>query len=486
MVSFGSILATSAAPTAQAAAEIPGQPRYFDQTGHSIGGVVLGFYNRTGGEERHGLPLTELISVKGKYQQFFERSVLEFNPNYAGTEYEVKQLPLGVLDTANRNLETVTPFPNNPNQWYFPETSHSLNFGFLEFWRNHGERDSLGLPISEEMEETDAKGQKITVQYFEYARLEYHPDLAKTNNAVQIGQLGRKQAGEQVTSAELERVPLANLNQPRSVRIPSLMIHYVRVVDIKKDPLGFGLSVTPENFVKFADWLKQNGYNTVTALQINDYLRYGVALPSKPVNLRFDDGHSSMWFVYEELKKRGMTATFYVISQRLELTPAQWQQIDADGFEVAAHTRTHPDLRGSKDLEGEIKGSKLDLETMLGHPVRDFSYPYGKYGPTILRLVQEAGYEVAVTTNGGYGWTPSSYFTQPTLGITGDDTVTTFANKILAAPKAAINNNTPTADTSSTEKPAPTKVPTKAPVKTNTPTKAPAPMPKTPISPPKR
>ena len=452
---------------AQAAAQ-PNQFRYFEQTGHSLNGAISRFYERNGGVERHGFPLSELISVKGKYQQFFERSLLEFSPEYNSTEFEVKQLPLGTLGTAGRTFAPSVPLENNLNQWYFPETGHSLSYGFLEFWRNRGERASLGLPISEEMDDTPAGGPKTIVQYFEYVRLEYQPDLAGSDNAMQIGALGRKRATEQLTAAELASVSLTKLEQPRAVRLPSLMFHYVRNVDIRKDPLGFGLSVTQDNFVKFADWIQQNGYHTVTVAQVNDYLRYGVALPDKPVNLRFDDGHADQWFAYQELKKRGMTATFFVISQRLELSPAQWQQVDTDGFEVAAHTRTHPDLRGSRDLEGEIRGSKQDLEAILGHPVRSFAYPYGKYGPTILQVVRDSGYESAVTTNGGYGWTPDNYFVQPTLSVTGNDNVESFASKIGAAPRAALANSQPAPDSSETTT---RKDPTKAviPIKTNPP-----------------
>jgi peptidoglycan/xylan/chitin deacetylase (PgdA/CDA1 family) len=470
---------------AQAAPSAPSQFRYFEQTGHSISGPIWSFYNRTGGEERHGFPLTELIMVKGnnserKYQQFFERSVLEFNPDYVGTDREVKQLPLGVMQTSDRTFAPVTPFPNNLNQWYFPETGHSLSFGFLDYWLNHGQLDSLGLPISEEMEEVDTGGQKLNVQYFEYAKLEYHAELAGTDKSVQLAQLGRKQAEASVSAGDLASIPQAKLSQSRSVRIPSLMFHYVRNVDAKKDPLGFGLSVTQDNFVKYLDWIQQNGYNTVTIEQISDYLHYGIPLPEKPVNIRFDDGHADQWFAYQEMKKRGMTATFFVITQRLELTPAQWQQVDADGFEVAAHTRTHPDLRGVKDLEGEITGSKRDLEAMLGHPVRSFAYPYGKYGPTILQIVRNSGFDVAASTNGGYGWTPENYFIEPTLSVTGSDNVISFAAKIKGAANAPLTNSVTVEDTtkpaSATTK-APAKVTTVAPKNSSAPAKL-APTPK--------
>jgi peptidoglycan/xylan/chitin deacetylase (PgdA/CDA1 family) len=139
-----------------------------------------------------------------------------------------------------------------------------------------------------------------------------------------------------------------------------------------------------------------------------------------------------MWQVYQELKKREMTATFYVITRRLELLPEQWRQIDQDGFEVAAHTRNHPDLRGSNNWEGEITGSKLDLEAILGHPVRTFAYPYGKYNNSITQVVINSGFELAVTTEGGYNWSLGTTFKQPTVSVVGDDTLNDFIGKVKA------------------------------------------------------
>lgn len=418
----------------------PSQFRYFDETGHSLSGSILRFYNRTGGQERHGLPVSELIQVRGKYQQYFERSLLEFSPEYAGTDYEVRVSPLGTLETTGRTFAPAAPFPNTPDQWYFPESGHSLTRGFLNYWRNHGERDSLGLPISEELTETGDSGQKLTVQYFENVRLESPSGAPAPESSIQISLLGKKRAATQLTPGDLLNVPLARLNQPRILRVPSLMFHYLRIVDPKKDLLGFGLSIYPDNFVKFLDWIQENGYHTVTVAQIGDYLRYGIPLPEKPVNIRFDDGHADQWFGYQEMKKRNMTATYYVITQRLELLPSQWQQIDQDGFEVTAHTRTHPDLRGVGDLEGEIAGSKRDIEAILGHPVRSFAYPYGKYNNAIVQVVKDSGFEIAVSTNGGYAWSPDNYFIEPVISVTGDDNVASFAAKIRGASSAPFTN----------------------------------------------
>jgi peptidoglycan/xylan/chitin deacetylase (PgdA/CDA1 family) len=370
--------------------------------------------------------------------QYFERSVMLFNPMYANTDQEVTLLPLGKLEAQQYEFNPVTPFEGTPERWYFPETGFSLSGAFLNFWRNNGDNAALGLPVSEPYLENQPDSTKLEVQYFEFAKLEFHPE-AKPDQNVQLALVGAKKAEADLKPAQLAPLLAPKGNESPTFRVPSLMFHYVREVDRKKDLLGFNLSVTPANFGIFLDWIKDNGFNTVTVEQILDHLKYGVELPEKAINLRFDDGHVDMWPVYQELKKREMTATFYVVTRRLELLPEQWRQIDQDGFEVAAHTRTHPDLRGVRDLADEITGSKLDLEAMLGHPVRTFAYPYGKYGPAITKVAQDSGFELAVTTDGGYNWVAGNMLKQPTISVTGNDNLTDFASKILnGMPKGTV------------------------------------------------
>ena len=75
-------------------------------------------------------------------------------------------------------------------------------------------------------------------------------------------------------------------------------------------------------------------------------------------------------------------------------------------FTVGAHSRTHPILSAlePETARAEIDGSRSDLQQMLGQPVLDFAYPNGRFADfsdTIIRLVAEAGYRCAVTTEPG-------------------------------------------------------------------------------------
>lgn len=94
------------------------------------------------------------------------------------------------------------------------------------------------------------------------------------------------------------------------------------------------------------------------------------------------------------------------------LTWAQLRALAAEGFDVGAHTRTHPILSrvGPERLRAEIEGCREQMEQKLGFPVRNFAYPNGReedYTPEAVTLVARAGYLAAVTTEAG-GNTPST------------------------------------------------------------------------------
>ena len=89
---------------------------------------------------------------------------------------------------------------------YVPETGHHIDEPFLSVWRQY-DLSIVGYPISEALE-IDG----MTVQYFERARFERHPEYAGTQYEVLLTQLGRWIATTQNDPAFVS-LP-ADLNQP--------------------------------------------------------------------------------------------------------------------------------------------------------------------------------------------------------------------------------------------------------------------------------
>jgi peptidoglycan/xylan/chitin deacetylase (PgdA/CDA1 family) len=71
----------------------------------------------------------------------------------------------------------------------------------------------------------------------------------------------------------------------------------------------------------------------------------------------------------------------------------------AQGFEIGAHTMTHPRLTklANSAAQREIVDSKLYLEDAVGRAVNSFCYPYGLFGSEHVKIVQDAGFRYART-----------------------------------------------------------------------------------------
>lgn len=96
--------------------------------------------------------------------------------------------------------EPFKPLPSRAStsdRLYFPETGHTLAYGFKDFWQANGGLAVFGYPISEEFSEKNPDtGETYTVQYFERNRFEYHPELAGTPWEVSLGRLGVQDASQ--------------------------------------------------------------------------------------------------------------------------------------------------------------------------------------------------------------------------------------------------------------------------------------------------
>ena len=72
---------------------------------------------------------------------------------------------------------------------YFEQTGKYVCFGFKSYWHDYGGLEIFGYPITNEMQEDG-----MTVQYFERARLEWHPGVWPERHDVLQGRLGAELA----------------------------------------------------------------------------------------------------------------------------------------------------------------------------------------------------------------------------------------------------------------------------------------------------
>lgn len=84
---------------------------------------------------------------------------------------------------------------------YFPETGHSVSGVFQQFYKDHGGVAIFGFPISEPFSGPNrTDGKTYTQQFFQRARMEYHPENKGTPYEVLLGLLGAEQVFKDMMS----------------------------------------------------------------------------------------------------------------------------------------------------------------------------------------------------------------------------------------------------------------------------------------------
>ncbi len=148
-------------------------------------------------------------------------------------------------------------------------------------------------------------------------------------------------------------------------------------------------------------WLKSNGYVSITPRDLLAWLNNGTPLPPKPVMITIDDGHPSNRTFKQLLDAYGFKGTWF-IPNFTALTAAELRTYHASG-EVCGHTVTHPQLSlySYAGQWAEVYNNKVWLDGILGESITCFSYPYGDYNSTTVRVVQDAGYRIAFNAWGG-------------------------------------------------------------------------------------
>ncbi len=207
--------------------------------------------------------------------------------------------------------------------------------------------------------------------------------------------------------------------------IPILMYHYVRSVDQAADPLGYGLSVTPNQFAAQVEWLRRSGYDTIQMSALAACIRGESPCPARAVALTFDDGYMDAYTAaLPVLQEYGATATFYIVSGFAGHDAYMgWDEIRAlyrAGMEIGAHSISHIDLTTLSHDENvdQIARSGAEIAAQIGAPIRSFCYPAGQFNADIAAITRDVGYTSATTTI--QEGAQNDVFTLPRLRIYGD------------------------------------------------------------------
>jgi len=197
--------------------------------------------------------------------------------------------------------------------------------------------------------------------------------------------------------------PAPPVTRAARTTVPVLCWHQLRAWAPRDSSYDRQLLVCPpEVFTAQLDALQAAGYTTIGPDRYLAHLRYGEALPERPVLLSLDDSQGSQMAVaLPELVRRRMTATFFCMT--VVLDRPRWMSRDdvrrlADaGMTIGAHTWDHhrADRYSGRDWEVQLVRPRAVLQELSGQPVRHFAYPNGAWDTDDFPHLAAAGYASA-------------------------------------------------------------------------------------------
>ena len=225
--------------------------------------------------------------------------------------------------------------------------------------------------------------------------------------------------------------------------IPVLMYH--DIVYSKADQNMSTLEV--QKFREQMDYLKENGWTTISPQQLESWVLKKSKLPKKSVLITFDDGYAStIDLAYPILNKHGFQATSFLITSRInrigmvsEMDMIRTQ--DVYSYQNHTHllhmfnTLTNLSLlqyESEYAISEDIKLANGTIEEILGNDyhVMAHAYPYGKRSPQAISALQSAGITSAYTIDEGNVFQGDSLFELKRQRVHSNMTLKDFADRL--------------------------------------------------------
>lgn len=180
----------------------------------------------------------------------------------------------------------------------------------------------------------------------------------------------------------------------------TILILTYHAVEVGSPPLF----TAPDTLSAHISALAAAGYQSLTLAALAAGMRES-KLPERAVVFTFDDGYESVYQnALPRLNDAGFTATIFIISgqrdNRWQGQPSTvptrslvtWEQMGRlaeAGWELGAHTHTHPVLTTltPEAVESEVSQTKDEIGRYCGVTPTSFCYPYGALNPHVREVV---------------------------------------------------------------------------------------------------
>jgi peptidoglycan/xylan/chitin deacetylase (PgdA/CDA1 family) len=293
-----------------------------------------------------------------------------------------------------------------------------------------GETRHIGLVSLENLEAAmasnfgDVGGDELSMD-FQQIRRELSVLLSTPNALPPVSTELRSRVLEaysiQSVASKVEKVYQDAVVETLRREMPILMYH--RLVEDPSEQGVHGTWTTVQMFEKHLRLIQRMGFETLTFKDFQDNgFMHRFSPGRKYLMITADDGYQdNLTRMLPLLKKYNMKATVYVVSGETHnrwdaehptnpdvrvplLSADEIRVLDTSGHvEIGGHTLTHAKLN-ELDAEAqarEIRENKRALESILGHPILSFAYPFGYLNESAKTEAREAGYAYAVATDSG-------------------------------------------------------------------------------------
>ena len=209
----------------------------------------------------------------------------------------------------------------------------------------------------------------------------------------------------------------------KAVPLPVIMYHSVY------DTSPTEYIITPSQLDSDLAWLSENGFTSVSAEELVQYVHGKGELPEKPVLITFDDGHyNNLSEALPIFEKYDMCFIVSVVGKYTDSLAAAdphnssysyltWNDISelisSGRVEIGNHTYDMHSLSGARKgcsrMEGEseeqyrsalsddISLLQNDIRAACGYVPFVFAYPYGKISPESIPVLRDMGFMMTLT-----------------------------------------------------------------------------------------
>lgn len=207
--------------------------------------------------------------------------------------------------------------------------------------------------------------------------------------------------------------------------------------DIVKDE-GFSLQKTNyKTFKKQMVYLAENNYKTFLLKEIKDII--DLKSNHKSILITFDDGYRSNYeLAFPLMKDLGLKFNIFINTKMIEENNPDYMTLDmvremynSKIVDFGSHTHSHINAKNTsnEELIEEIVTCNQKISNWLGYETEDFCYPFGFYSNKTNKLLSEY-YKRIYTSDCKPVEKIGSTFIRGRVGISTDDTIMDFKNKI--------------------------------------------------------